>query len=57
MTELLSARKYPEYSEYQRLVGMFVPMPLLLFGGGGGSSASVAKKGDEKAKKKVAAKS
>lgn len=25
LTEAISARKYPEYSEYQRLVGRFVP--------------------------------
>jgi steroid 5-alpha reductase family enzyme len=55
LTELLSAQKYPEYKEYQRLVSMFVPMPLLLFGGVRGSNPSMAKKGDEK-EKKVAAK-
>jgi steroid 5-alpha reductase family enzyme len=55
-TESLSSQKYPEYSEYQKLVGMFVPMPLLLFGGSRGSSASVAKKGDGKTKKKVVTK-
>ena len=26
-TELISAKKYPEYAEYQRRVGMFLPMP------------------------------
>jgi steroid 5-alpha reductase family enzyme len=30
-TELLSSRKYPEYSEYRKRVGMFVPgLPSLL---------------------------
>lgn len=56
LTELLSAQKYPEYSEYQKLVGMFVPRPLLLFGGFRSSRASVAKKDDGKEKKKVVAK-
>jgi len=56
LTESLSSQKYPEYSEYQRLVGMFVPMPLLLFGGGRGNNASMAKKGDGKVKKKVVTK-
>ena len=27
LTELLSGRKYPEYKEYQKHVGMFVPTP------------------------------
>ena len=27
LTELLSARKYPHYKEYQKAVGMFVPSP------------------------------
>lgn len=26
LTEVISSSKYPEYSEYQRQVGMFVPM-------------------------------
>ena len=26
-TELISARKYPEYKEYQKRVGMFLPLP------------------------------
>lgn len=36
LTELLSAQKYPEYRQYQSLVGMFVPWPLWLFNWGGG---------------------
>ena len=27
LTELLSASKYPDYRDYQRKVGMFVPLP------------------------------
>ena len=28
LTELLTARKYPHYTEHQKKVGMFVPSPL-----------------------------
>jgi len=27
LTESVSAKKYPEYTEYQRLVGRFMPKP------------------------------
>lgn len=28
LTELLTSKKYPEYKDYQKLVGMFVPKVL-----------------------------
>lgn len=42
MTEKISARKYPEYREYQKRVGMFVPKLVGgLEGGVGGKRAGV----------------
>lgn len=52
LTEAISAEKYPEYKEYQGLVGMFVPWPLWLFNWSSG--AKVQKKVE--AKKKAAPK-
>ena len=33
LTELLSGQKYPEYKEYQKQVGMFVPSPFSSWSG------------------------
>jgi steroid 5-alpha reductase family enzyme len=49
LTELLSARKYPEYAEYQRLVGRFFPK---IFPSGESLEDAVAKKTTPAAAKK-----
>jgi len=44
LTEMLSVQKYPEYREYQSLVGMFVPWPLWLFNWRSGKEVPKTKK-------------
>ncbi|MCJ1407803.1 hypothetical protein MMC19_001874 [Ptychographa xylographoides] len=39
-TELITGKKYPEYSEYQKKVGMFVPGPFSLLSGGFNAQAA-----------------
>ena len=48
-TELVTAGKYPQYAEYQKKVGMFVPGPLSALSGGFDAEAA-AKLEDEKKK-------
>lgn len=43
-TELLSSNKYPEYKEYRKKVGMFVPGLSSVFSGGFGAAGSNEKK-------------
>lgn len=54
LTELLSSKKYPEYAEYQRLVGRFFPK--ILPSSGGSLDEVVAKKTSPAAAKKGASK-
>ena len=53
LTELISAKKYPEYAEYQALVGRFFPK---LFSSGGQTSESVATKVNAASSRKVSSK-